>query len=952
MEQRIYERPDKTYENRQPQRSYYIPYDSLEKALRGKREESSFYKLLNGKWDFRYYERDVDVPEDTESINFKDKTDVPSCWQMQGYDKNWYTNLNYPFPVDPPFVPDDNPCGIYRRTFEINSKWEERETYIVFEGAATCLFLYVNGKYVGFSQVSRMQAEFNITPYIQKGTNSLTVKVLKWCIGSYMEDQDCFRMNGIFRDVYLLSRAEGHAKDIEIKADTKAITVSEPDYEIFDKDGKSLGKTVENPILWSAEKPYLYTVVVKKAGEFMPFKIGMRDIVINSEGEVLINGSAVKMMGVNHHDTHPVTGYYVPDDFLYEELLMMKSLNINCIRTSHYPPIPEFLNMTDELGFYVIDEADVENHGFNTRNIGGGGSFVDGDHDPAWPCNRPDWEDMFVERMERMVERDKNHASVIMWSCGNESNYGPNFDSMLKWGHDRDKSRIVFYERARAVNYECDTDIRCRMYPNLECIDEIMAEPDTRPYINIEYGHAMGNSPGEIDLFVDKFYEYKKHLGGCIWEWADHAILDRGVYKYGGDFDEEIHDSNFCVDGLVFPNRSLKAGSRNLKYAYQYMKAFRDGNKIKVKSRYSHTDLNEFDAVLRLEVDSKIVNEHHMTLDCPPHGETEFLIPFKIPASCTLGAHLIFTLEQDGVDKARTCFDLPECERIKVKTSEPLLKFDEVGEDIYISGDNFSYVFSKHYGAIASFKKNGIENLAGPMRLSAYKAATDNERHFKKSWELTNDNTHSENMNKTHLKVYSCNVSENKITVEASLAGISRTPYIRYQAEYEFYNDGTVSVDTKVKVKNEYNTFLPRLGYEFENPVSDLGFTYYGMGPYESYTDMHLHTLPGLYSSSADSEYVPYIMPQEHGNHFGSDYLRLDTGMEVMTDSLFEINVSSYSSEALAKARHTDELKKDGKTHVRVDYRVNGIGSASCGPMLRPEHMIREKDIQFKFYIK
>lgn len=376
MKTRIYERSEKTSENREKERSYYIPYDSVDKALAGKRGESAFYRLLNGKWDFHYYERDIDVPDDLDEINAWDKTDVPSCWQMQGYDRHQYTNLNFPFPVDPPFVPDDNPAGVYKRTFEINSDWAKRKTYIVFEGAATCLFLYVNGKYVGFSMVSRMQSEFNITPFVKEGTNTVAVKVIKWCIGSYLEDQDCFRMNGIFRDVYLLSRAKGHAKDIEIKADTKKIEVSEPDYEIFDAEGKSLGKEVENPILWSAEKPYIYTVVVKKAGEFIPFKVGMREIVINSEGELLINGSPVKMMGVNHHDTHPLTGYYVTDDFLYEELLKMKALNINCIRTSHYPPVPEFLNMTDELGFYVIDEADMESHGFNTRNIGGAGSFV------------------------------------------------------------------------------------------------------------------------------------------------------------------------------------------------------------------------------------------------------------------------------------------------------------------------------------------------------------------------------------------------------------------------------------------------------------------------------------------------------------------------------------------------------------------------------------------------
>ncbi len=425
MKTRIYERPEKTSENREKERSYYIPYDSVDKALAGKRGESAFYRLLNGKWDFHYYERDIDVPDDLDEINAWDKTDVPSCWQMQGYDRHQYTNLNFPFPVDPPFVPDDNPAGVYKRTFEINSDWAKRETYIVFEGAATCLFLYVNGKYVGFSMVSRMQSEFNITPFVKEGTNTVAVKVIKWCIGSYLEDQDCFRMNGIFRDVYLLSRAKGHAKDIEIKADTKKIEVSEPDYEIFDAEGKGLGDMVTSPVLWNAEKPYLYTVVVKKEGEFIPFKVGMRKIEVSKNG-FFINGQSVKLKGVNRHDSHPDTGWTFSYEALKKELLLIKSFNINCIRTSHYPPCPEMLDLADEIGFYIVDEADYETHGFTSRSIS---AYRGYDDDIIWPSHNPDCREALTERIRRTVERDKNHASVVMWSIGNESNFGVNSEA-------------------------------------------------------------------------------------------------------------------------------------------------------------------------------------------------------------------------------------------------------------------------------------------------------------------------------------------------------------------------------------------------------------------------------------------------------------------------------------------------------------------------------------------
>ena len=446
-------------ENREKQRSYYIPYDSLDKALAFKKENSPYYRLLNGIWQFNYYEA-----EEEADLNEKkwDEISVPSCWQAKGYEKPHYTNVNYPYPVDPPYVPDKNPCGLYSLDFEISSEEIKDEMYIVFEGVCSCLYLYINGSYVGYSTGSHLQAEFNITKYLKKGKNNLKAKVLKWCAASYLEDQDFFRYNGIFRDVYLLRREKDHLKDIEIKADTKKITVSHSDYEIFDAEGVSLGKKVEKPILWNAEKPYLYTVVVKKGREFIPFRVGMRDVKVNKNG-LLINGVSVKLKGVNRHDTHPTEGWYETDEDLYSELLKMKELNINCIRTSHYPPTPEFLNMTDELGFYVMLENDDEQHGFNARNAAWPGY----DNSGLWPSNNPDWKDMMLDRMERSLERDKNHASIFSWSVGNESTFGMNTAAMLAYIKDRDPSRIRHSERASAIKHVADVDIRSQMYTDL-----------------------------------------------------------------------------------------------------------------------------------------------------------------------------------------------------------------------------------------------------------------------------------------------------------------------------------------------------------------------------------------------------------------------------------------------------------------------------------------------------
>ncbi len=948
MRQRIYEMPDKTYENREKQRSYYIPYDSKEKALIGKRELSSYYRLLNGVWAFKYFEKENDMPKDINDIKLTDQIKVPSCWQMEGYDRHMYSDTNYAFPVDPPYVPDDNPCGVYSREFEIFDDWAQRETYIVFEGVASCMFLYVNGQYVGYTQGSRMQAEFDISKYVIKGTNTVTVKVLKWCIGTYLEDQDSLRMNGIFRDVYLLSRAENHAKDIEIKADTKKIEVSEENYEIFDKDGNSLGKTVENPILWSAEKPYLYTVIVEKAGEFMPFKIGMREIEINADGEVLVNGSAIKIMGVNHHDTNPKTGYYQTDRELYSEMLLMKSLNLNSIRTSHYPPTPEFLNMTDELGFYVIEEADMESHGFASKHAGDDSSdFV---LDGQWPCDKEDWKDMFIDRMERMVERDKNHASVIMWSCGNESGYGKNFEAMLDWGHKRDKSRPTFYERARVIDYACDTDVRCRMYPDLKVLDEVLAIDDKRPFYAIEYAHARGNGPGQMDKFVEKFYSCKHAMGGSIWEWADHGVLDKGVIKYGGDFGEEIHDKNKCADGMMFADRSIKTGALNLKYAFQYIKAELDGNTLTVTNRHSHTDLAEFKTSLILEVDGEIVESKAIDLAAKPHETVCYTVPFELSGKCKYGAHLVLTLEQNDEEKAMKSFSLDGFATEEISKGNPFTLSDTDGDDILISGEGFSYTFSKYKGAIVSAVKNGVENLASPIMLTTYRAALDHEMFSKANWLLMNDNAIAENMNYTHTKIYSCDITGNKITVCGSLGGVSRVPYLKYTQEFEFYDDGTIKINTECKVKERYKGFLPRLGYEFKLAVNNSEFTYYGMGPYENYCDMKLHTRYGMYTSNADNEYVPYPLPQEHGNHYGVKKLSFPVGLEIWAEDKMEINVSSYDAETIEKALHTDELVKNGYTNVRADYRVTGVGNGYC-PVL-PEDSIVEKEMAFTLYIK
>jgi beta-galactosidase len=405
---------------------------------------------------------DIDVPEDIESW---DMITVPSCWQHQGYERPWYTNQNYPFPVDPPYVPDDNPCGVYERSFQISETWSDRETYLVLEGVSSCAFVYVNDEYVGYTQGSHLQAEFELTKYVHKGHNRLRIKVLKWCVGSYLEDQDFFRCSGIFRDVYLLSREMGHFHDIEIHANSKAISVNCDSYEIYDQTGQVA--SLDTPILWNAEHPYLYTVVVKGKTEYIPFLVGLREIRISDAGELLINGTPIMLKGVNHHDTHPQKGWTMSEGDIENDLKLMKQLNINAIRTSHYPPTPEFLNLCDKMGFYVVDETDIETHGFVLRI---GGQMEYDSVNRIWPCSNPDFRPLFMDRMQRMVERDKNHPCIIMWSSGNESGFGDNTADILRWTKQRDSSRLTHSEDATRKGIEGITDVDSRMYPTLETV--------------------------------------------------------------------------------------------------------------------------------------------------------------------------------------------------------------------------------------------------------------------------------------------------------------------------------------------------------------------------------------------------------------------------------------------------------------------------------------------------
>jgi len=932
-------------ENRLAQRSFYIPINE------------GAYQSLNGKWNFSYYQDGINLTKTGE-------IDVPSCWQLYGYEKPYYTNACYPFPYDPPYLPDNNPVGVYEREFTVENI--QNKTYIMFEGVSSRLELYINNKYVGCSQGSHLEAEFDLTPYVNEGNNTVKAVVYKWCTGSYLEDQDQFRYSGIFRDVYILSRPQGHLTDIDIKTNNDTIYIKidkKANVTLLDNGVVKETLEIENegsikvskPVYWNAEKPYLYELVFECMGERISKKIGFVSYGIGNHGQFLVNGTEVKLKGINYHNTNPKTGWCVTEEEIRKDLSLMKSLNINTIRTSHYPQVPQFLELCDELGFYVMVECDIEAHGCATRF---GEMVFDSADNQEWICNMPEWEEAFLERMKRTYHRDKNYTSVFSWSIGNESGFGTNHRKMIKWLKSVDNKRFVHSEDASKLHDENSIKddilseemptIHSRMYVTMQYIEEYCKDKNKKlPLFLCEYEHAMGNGPGEMRDYWDIIERYPNVIGGCIWEWADHVVYDDGVLKYGGDFNEQTHDSNFCVDGLVFPDRRLKAGSLNAKFTYQPMKCELIDRHLIVSNLFDFTNFNEFTFEYSIDVDGNVTKQNSFVLELKPKECTKIEIDYnKSPVK--LGAFLNCRLK-DKCDNivAQKQFELPS-NREKVNAENPIQPICE-GDNIVCSGDGFQYTLSKRTGQFISIVFDGAEKLFAPTELTVWRALIDNEMYISDKWVWKNP-YNAENINFMFNKIYTCNILGDLIEFEGSLSGISRSPLFRYKLAYKFHKDGKVKVDLTGKIR-ENCIWLPRLGFEFKLNSMLNSFTYYARGNMENYCDMIEHTPMGLYKSSVENEYVPYIKPQEHGNHTNARYLDIDNGIKVLSNESFEFNISKYDANKLYETKHREELVDNEYITLRVDYKNSGVGTTACGPDIAPKYRLSEKDINFSYYI-
>ncbi|RRD95670.1 glycoside hydrolase family 2 [Clostridiales bacterium COT073_COT-073] len=1004
MNKQEWQDPTFLWKGREKERAYYMPFPDFQAALEDGQvtgAKSSWYFDLAGDWDFKYLSSYYQKWSD----ECWDSITVPSCIQMQGYEEPVYTNVNYPHPVDPPFVPDENPCSIYKRRFSLPPAWQGRRTYLVFEGVNSAYYLLINGQEIGYSQSSHNIAEFELTDYLQPGENEIMVKVLKWCDGSYLEDQDFFRFTGIFRDVYLLSRSNAHVRDVDIiTTENKLSIIAEVTEraEIYLFDGRQLiaqkelisGKAeivVEGARTWTAETPYLYSLILVSAEEYLPFKVGFRSIRVSAEGEVLVNGCPIKLKGVNYHSTHPQTGHTISREDILNDLKLMKKLNINAIRTSHYPQTPYFLSLCDELGFYVIDEADIEMHGFVSRYTG----WEYKSYDKDWLTDHPLWEEALMERVRRMYEWDKNHVSVLMWSLGNESGYGRHFDKMGEWIKSKDKTRLLHYERANMLGTPALFDVVSHMYTSVDKLKEMAQDQDKRPVFLCEYAHAMGNGPGDVYDYTEIFYQHPKLLGGCIWEWADHVVERDGKRYYGGDFGELTNDSNFCVDGLVFADRSLKAGSREVAAAYAPFRINIKDEKaglVEIENRFDFINLQEFSIQWWLETDGQMIQQGMINEDIPARLFKEIQLPMALPQSHQFATTLNFRLLDDAgrvgvlagnqrresseergehvnqkwwglMVETGVQLELKTIQRLNQRLLQPEDNFPYIKQDqdqIILGNGQIQYVFSKHTGLLEEMKYGEVNLLTSPLCLSAFRAPTDNDRKIKHSWGLFADNRSAWNLNRQFHKCYQIEAesAENRIQVmvEGSLAGVARVPFARYRAVYTITGDGYLQVKIQAGIE-ERCIWLPRFGVEFSLLNEINHFEYFGKGPWENYQDSsHLSPL-GRYQSTAAAEYVAYVKPQEHGNHEETRYLKLynagnDMGVSVETDQQFAFRVSEYTSAELTDKRHDFELVKSGSTEIRIDYKVSGLGSGSCGPELLEKYRLLEKELEFEFYLK
>lgn len=988
--------------NRMLARAHFLTFPSKEKALLNNNRYTHAFKNLNGVWKFMFLDAPEYSPEGFFNSDFDvtkmDDITVPGNWQLQGYGKMHYSDLWYNFPINPPYVPTENPTGIYKRTFFVEESYRDKKIIIRFCGVDSAYHLWINGKEVGYSKVARNESEFDITDIIRVGEeNDVTVRVYQWSDGTYLEDQDMWWESGIFRDVELIGVPKDGINDYKVIADlddeykngifkveaflrtTKEVNVT---FELVDagentvftktvvtKEGKAcIDEVIADVNHWTAETPYLYKLfmTVEDDGqivEVIPQNVGFRNIRLNGE-TFLVNGVAIKFKGVNRHDYSPQNGRVVSREEIEKDIILMKQFNINAIRTSHYPNSYYLYDLCDEYGMYLIAETDLECHGFE----------LTGDY--KWITDDPSWELAYVSRMTRMIERDKNHPAIIFWSLGNESAFGCNFRKMTDVAHEMDPTRLVHYEGDFDVE---SADVYSTMYtwienPKKPYLMKDIIEKSKKPHIHCEYCHAMGNGPGNLKDYQDLVYAHDKLQGGFVWEWFDHGIesfTESGekYYRYGGDFGDDPSNKDFCIDGLIMPDRTPSPG------LYEYKKVIEpitttavDIQKgiINLLSRYDFANLDRFNLVYKVMEDDVILQTGFMAVpSIEARANKDITLPYDLSAiKVKPGAHyyvnISYQLREDtsyassGHELATAQFELPLYKEGIVVRPEGILNVEKEHTTLHVKGANFSLDFNLVNGNLMNIVRDGMQVLSKGPRLTLWRAPISNDMEIidklKKVYFLHLEHEVVMNID-YHMEGNILKVEVDTINSTTNSAWHFKTKYV-----YTVCPSGDILIDVEGTPSGRVDLapdMLPRIGVSMHLDKSMEHVRYFGMGPGENYADSKEAAQMGLYANTVDGLFTNYVIPQENGNHMGCKWVSMtnDRGMGLLasTEGDFNFSASWYEDKDLDDAKHTCDLVKRDYIIFNVDYKQNALGTNSCGQWQLDKYRAKFEDFKLSF---
>ena len=996
-----------------PNRAYFIPASVRLDTLTEHREHSDRFQLLNGRWRFRYCQSVYDLQDAFYETDFDasdwDTIPVPSVWQNHGYDTHHYTNSAYPFPVDPPYVPYENPCGAYLHSFYYTPDPEAPAAYLNFEGVDSCFYVWLNGQFLGYSQVSHSTSEFDITPYVRPGRNTLAVLVLKWCDGSYLEDQDKFRTSGIFRDVYILNRPADCIRDyftttsirgtdatVQIRFDYlgKAVPTA---IKLLDAAGQTVATgaaeplsgdpcfthqavlCVRRPILWNPEQPYLYTLLLETPCEVITDYVGIRQIHI-ADNRIYLNGSPIMFRGVNRHDSDPVTGPVISTEHMKRDLTLMKAHNINAVRTSHYPNGPVFYALCDRYGLLVMDEADNESHGANNL------------YRPDFSCwekRVEHWNELFaddpayleatLDRTYRCVHRDKNRPCVVIWSMGNESAYGCCFEAALAWTKQFDPTRLTHYESAQYHAHKrkydfSNIDIYSNMYPPMALLQSYVDSDPDKPFVICEYSHAMGNGPGDLEDYWQFMEQHDVMCGGFVWEWCDHAIYKgdrpdgKAIYWYGGDHGEYPHNSYYCVDGMVYPDRTPHTSLKEYKNVNRPVRVTALDQQTGDVTLHNYLDFTDIDKYLTLTYeitcDGSCVRAGTVTSvpPIPPHTagtvRLDLQVPRKgrcylklnyflktatplLPAGFPLGFDEVALSNTDG--RNQNALSMWE----QIGTVPASVSASEDDRYITVSAESFCYRYDKFKGVFDRMTYRGHRLLEQPMEFNIWRAPTDNDKKIKLQWYAARYDRAVARAYQTDLTADSSHVC---IRTQLSLSAISVQRFMDIAATWTVSASGAVTV-TLHATRDLLFPQLPRFGLRLFLPNALENIRYCGLGPKENYPDLRHAAWHSVFADTVAGLHEDYIHPQENGAHGDCDYVILESGdlqITAVSPVPFSFNASHFTQEALTETAHNYELKECGHTVLCLDHRHNGIGSGSCGAVeLASQYRLDAETVDF-----